>query len=157
MRLVHLVPAGAVLLVLGGIFGAAQLARPAPAGSGQAALPPQQVTVTSAARACPPVQGGGSGQVAFIAGPTASGPGGQPGQAALAPVPLAGAQLKPVSPISPAGPGALWMLNVPAAQSVSKKATQVVPGLVGDRERHHGAGHGGRGGQRLRPGQHPLR
>ena len=67
-------PAGAVLLVLGGIFGAAQLAGPAPAGSGQAALPPQQVTVTSAARACPPVQGGGSGQVAFIAGPTASGP-----------------------------------------------------------------------------------
>jgi len=128
VRPVHLVPAGAVLLVLGGIFGAAQLAGPAPAGSGQAALPPQQVTVTSAARACPPVQGGGSGQVAFIAGPTASGPGGPPGQAALAPVPLAGAQLKSVSPISPAGPGALWMLNVPAAQSVSKQATQVVQG-----------------------------
>jgi hypothetical protein len=118
-----------VVLVLGGIFGAAQLAGPVSAGSGHAAVPPQQVTVTSAARACPPVQGGGSGQVAFIAGPSASTASGSAGQAALAPVPLAGAQLRPVSPISPADPGALWMLNIPAAQNVSKKAaTQAVQG-----------------------------
>jgi hypothetical protein len=122
VRAAHLVPAGVVVLVLGGIFGAAQLAGPVPAGAGQPAMPPQHVTVTSAARACPPVQGGGSGQVAFIAGPSASAASGPAGQAALTPVPLAGALLRPVSPISPADPGALWLLNIPAPQNVSKKA-----------------------------------
>src|SRR5580704_13588816 len=122
MRAAHLVPAGVVVLVLGGIFGAAQLAGPAPAGAGLPAMPPQHVTVTSAARACPPVQGGGSGQVAFIARPSASAASGPAGQAALTPVPLAGALLRPVSPISPADPGALWLLNIPAPQNVSKKA-----------------------------------
>ena len=143
MKAARLVPAGVVVLVLGGIFGAAQLAGPAPVSSGPAAGPSKQVTVTSATRACPPVQGGGSGQVAFIAGPTvsraavsgaaasgptASGAAGSPGQAALAPVQLAGAQLKPVSPISPAGLGALSMLNVPAAQTVTKKSGPAVQG-----------------------------
>ncbi len=69
MRPIHLVPAAVVLLALGGIAAAAQLAGPAasaasaaPAGSGpgHAVMAPRQVAVTSAARACPPVQGGGS-------------------------------------------------------------------------------------------------
>ena len=125
MRPVHLVPAGVVLLALGAIAGVAQFAAPAAPGPGQAAAAPQQVAVTSAARACPPVQGGGPGQVAFIAGsPGDSGS----GQAELAPLPLAGAQLRTLNPISPAEPGLLSMLTTPAAQSASKKATTVLQG-----------------------------
>jgi hypothetical protein len=135
VRPVHLVPAGVVLLALGGIAAGAQLAGPAapaaPAapGSGHAAMAPQQVAVTSAARACPPVQGGGSGQVAFIAGSPAtssSRPG--EGQAELAPLPLAGAQLRTLNPISQTQPGLLSMLTTPPAQSTSKKATTVLQG-----------------------------
>jgi hypothetical protein len=135
VRPIHLVPAGVVLLALGGIAAGAQLAGPAapaaPAapGSGHAAMAPQQVAVTSAARACPPVQGGGSGQVAFIAGSPAtssSRPG--EGQAELAPLPLAGAQLRTLNPISQTQPGLLSMLTTPPAQSTSKKATTVLQG-----------------------------
>ena len=125
MRPIHLVPAGVVLLALGAIAGVAQSASPAAPGPGQAAAAPQQVAVTSAARACPPVQGGGSGQVAFIAGsPGDSGS----GQAELAPLPLAGAQLRILNPISQTEPGLLSMLTTPAAQSASKKATTVLQG-----------------------------
>jgi hypothetical protein len=138
MRPAHLVPAGAVLLALGVIAGVAQLARPAssvPAPGGA----PRQVAVTSAVRACPPIQGGGAGEVAFIAGPpsaaspaAASPAGGQPaggrGQAELTPLPLAGAQLRPLSPIIQADPGTLSMLTTPAAQSASKKAATVPAG-----------------------------
>ena len=133
MRPIHLVPAGVVLLALGGIAAAAQLAGPAAPsapGPGHAAMAPQQVAVTSAARACPPVQGGGSGKVAFIAGSPAassSGPGSE-GQAELAPLPLAGAQLRTLNPISQTQPGLLSMLTTPAAQSTSKKATTVLQG-----------------------------
>ena len=129
MRPVHLVPAGVVLLALGAIAAAAQLAGPAAPsapGPGHAAMAPQQVAVTSAARACPPVQGGGSGQVAFIAGSPAASRGA--GQAQLAPLPLAGAQLRTLNPISQTQPGLLSMLTTPAAQSTSKKATTVLQG-----------------------------
>jgi hypothetical protein len=131
MRPIRLVPAGAVLLALGGIAAAAQLTAPAAPspGPGHAAMTPQQVAVTSAARACPPVQGGGSGQVAFIAGsPEASSSGPGSGQAQLAPLPLAGAQLRTLNPISQTQPGLLSMLTTPAAQSTSKKAATVLQG-----------------------------
>jgi hypothetical protein len=92
-------------------------------------MAPQQVAVTSAARACPPVQGGGSGQVAFIAGsPAASSSRPGEGQAELAPLPLAGAQLRTLNPISQTQPGVLSMLTTPPAQSTSKKATTVLQG-----------------------------
>jgi hypothetical protein len=111
MKLAHLVPAGVVLLALGVIAGAAQLAAPAAPGPVHASVASQQVAVTSAARACPPVAGGGPGRVAFIAaGPStgpSTGPSGGAGQAELAPLPLAGAALRALSPISPAQPGAL--------------------------------------------------
>ena len=128
MKLAHLAPAGVVLLALGVIAGAAQLAAPAAPGPVHASVAPQQVAVTSAARACPPVPGGGPGRVAFIAAVPSTGPPGGAGQAELAPLPLAGAALRALSPISPAQPGALSMLTTPAAQSASKQATTVLQG-----------------------------
>jgi hypothetical protein len=130
MRPVHLVPAGVVLLALGAIAGAAQFTGPATPGPGHAATAPQQVAVTSAARACPPVPGGGSGTVAFIAGPSGSpvaSPSG-PGQAELSPLPLAGAALRAPSPISQTEPGTLSMLTTPAAQSAGQKPATVLQG-----------------------------
>ena len=121
---VHLVPAGVVLLALGAIAGAAQLAAPAAPGPDQATVAPQQVAVTSAARACPPVQDGGPGQVAFIAAT----PSGGSGQAELAPLPPAGTALRALSPITAAQPGVLSMLTIPAAQSAGQKATPVLQG-----------------------------
>jgi len=124
MRPIRLVPAGVVLVALGAIGAAAQLAAPAANGAngangpGHAAMAPQQVAVSSATRACPPVQGGGSGKVAFIAASSAK-PG--PGQAQLAPLPLAGAQLRTQNPVSATQPGLLSMLTVPAAQPASKQ------------------------------------
>jgi len=128
MRPVHLVPAGVVLLAFGVIAAVAQLTSPAAPGPGLASMAPRQVAVTSAVRACPPVPGGGPGQVAFIAGPPVASPSGGSGQAELAPVPLAGAALRALSPISAAGPGALSVLTTPAAQSTSKNATTVLQG-----------------------------
>jgi Family of unknown function (DUF5719) len=121
VRPVHLVPAAVVLLALGGIAGAAQLAAPAAPGPAHAATP-QQVAVSSAARACPPVAGGGSGTVAFLAGSPAASRSG-PGQAELTPLPLAGTALKALGPIRQTEPGALSMLTIPAAQSASKQST----------------------------------
>ena len=63
MRLVHLVPAGVVLVALGAVAGATRLNHPAAPGPAAAAVS-RQVAVTSAARACPPAQGSGSGPVA---------------------------------------------------------------------------------------------
>ena len=130
MRPVRLVPAAVVLLALGAVAAVAQFDRPAAAPPGHAVMPPRQTAVTSAARACPPVPGGGSGTVAFIAGPSpaASGPAGRPGQAELAPLPLAGAELRAAAPVSPEVPDTLQMLAIPAAQSASKKNTQVLQG-----------------------------
>src|SRR5579859_7806039 len=131
MRPAHLVPAGVVLVALGAIAAAAQLATPAPAGKAQVAT--RQVAVTAAARACPPVPGGGSGQVAFIAaspaasaGPatgTGTGTGTGASQAQLTPLPLAGTQLQIPNPISATQSGLLSMLTTPATQSASKKTS----------------------------------
>ena len=126
MRPVHLVPAGVVLLALGTIAGIAQFTAPAAPGPGHP-VAPQQVAVTSAARACPPVLGGGSGTVAFLAGSPAAPPSG-PGQAEIAPLPLAGAAVRALSPIETAGPGALSMLGIPAAQSAGQQAATVPSG-----------------------------
>jgi len=124
---VHLVPAGVVLLALGTIAGVAQFTAPAAPGQGHPALAPQQVAVTSAARACPPVPGGGSGTVAFLAGSPGAPPSG-PGQAELAPLPPAGAAVRALSPIRAAGPGALSMLATPARQSAGQQAATVLSG-----------------------------
>jgi len=124
---VHLVPAGVVLLALGTIAGVAQFTAPAAPGQGHPALAPQQVAVTSAARACPPVPGGGSGTVAFLAGSPGAPPSG-PGQAELAPLPPAGAAVRALSPIRAAGPGALSMLATPATQSAGQQAATVLSG-----------------------------
>ncbi len=121
MRPVHLVPAGAVLLALGAIAGAAQLVSATAPAAAHAATAAQQVAVTSAARACPPVPGGASGRVALIAAePTAKA---SPGLAELAPLPLAGVELRTLNPISQTQPGLLSLLSIPAAQSVTKKTT----------------------------------
>jgi Family of unknown function (DUF5719) len=132
MRPVQLVPAAVVLLALGAIAGAAQLATPKAPGPARAATASQQVAVTSADRACPPVPGGGSGTVAFIAASPAASPSGS-GQAELAPLPLAGAAVGALSPIRATEPGALSMLTIPAAQSKQspskgKKAAPVLQG-----------------------------
>jgi Family of unknown function (DUF5719) len=127
MRPVRLVPAGVVLLALGAIAGAAQFTTPAAPVPSRTAMAPQHVAVTSAARACPPVSGGGSGTVAFIAGSPTALPSG-PGQAELAPLPLAGIVLRTPNLIAAAGPGTLSMLTIPAAQSAGKKAATVLQG-----------------------------
>jgi hypothetical protein len=130
MRPAHLVPAGVALLALGAIAAAAQFAGPAAPAPDQATMAPQQVAVTSAVRACPPVEGGGPGQVAFIAGSPAASPSRASGQAELVPLPLAGAALRAVSPIRATEPATLSMLTTPAAQSADqdKKAAAVLQG-----------------------------
>jgi Family of unknown function (DUF5719) len=134
MRPAHLVPAAVVLLALCAVAAVAQLVRPAPASTNQPAAVPRLVSVVSAARVCPPAQGGGSAKVALIAGSIGS-PGSPsptsavgPGQVELTPLPLAGVQLRGVSPISQTGPDALSLLSVPAASSVSKKGATVSEG-----------------------------
>jgi Family of unknown function (DUF5719) len=139
MRPVHLIPAAAVLLGLGVIAAVAQFGQPAATAPSQAVTMPGQAAVASAARACPPVPGGGSGTVAFIAGQPSSSSGPAPaarqaggsgrasgsGRAELAPLPLAGAELRVASPISQEVPGVLQMLTIPAAQGAGKN-TQVL-------------------------------
>ena len=137
MRPVQLVPAAVVLLALGAVASVAQFTTPAAPGPGHATAP-RQVAVSSAVRACPPVPGGGAGKVAFIAAPpsspgstgtpgSAAGSGG-PGQAELTPLPLAGAQLQALSPISQTQAGLLSILTTPAAQSTTKKPTTALQG-----------------------------
>jgi Family of unknown function (DUF5719) len=142
MRPVHLVPAAAVLLALGAIAAVAQFGQLAATAPSQAITAPGQAVVTSAARACPPVPGGGSGTVAFIAGPPSSSSGpasvagqaggfgqaGGSGQAELTPLPLAGAELRAARPVSQDVPGLPQMLTIPAAQGASKTTTQVLQG-----------------------------
>jgi Family of unknown function (DUF5719) len=136
MRPIQLIPAAAVLLALGVIAAVAQFGQPAATAPSQAVTAPGQAVVTSAARACPPVPGGGSGTVALIAGPPSSSAGSAStakrasgtGQAELAPLPLAGAELRAASPISQEVPGVLQMLAIPAAQGESRKNTQVLQG-----------------------------
>jgi hypothetical protein len=127
VRPVHLAPAAVVLLALAAIGVVAQVDHPA-ARVNPAATAMRQVAVTSAARACPPALGGGSGTIATIAGPAAStGPGGS-GQAELTSLPPAGVPLRPVSPVSENGPGALSLLTVPAASSAAKKGAPAATG-----------------------------
>src|SRR5271165_815667 len=135
MRLVHLVPAGAVLAALGVIAGAAQLVRPAaPGPDSAAAAVTRQVAVTSAARACPPVQGNGSGPVALIAGAagatSAAGPAtaGIGGQVELTALPPVGVPLRATGPVRTQGPGVLSLLTVPAGSSTTKKGASVAEG-----------------------------
>jgi hypothetical protein len=128
MRPAHLVPAGVVLLALGVIAGAAQFTAPPAPGPDHSAVALRQVAVTSAARACPPVPDGGSGTVAFVAGPPAASTSEGTGQADLTPLPLAGAALRALSPVRTAEPGALSMLTIPAAQSTGKGSATVLQG-----------------------------
>ena len=146
MRLVHLVPAGAVLAALGVIAGAAQLTHPAAPRPDSAAAVTRQVAVTSAARACPPAQGNGSGPVALIAGAvTATGPAapaiagqtgqagqagqtGQTGQVELTALPPAGVPLRATSPVRAQSPGVLSLLTVPAGSRTSTKGASVAEG-----------------------------
>jgi uncharacterized protein DUF5719 len=130
MKPVHLIPAAVVLLALAAIGVVAQVDHPA-ASVNPAATAIRQAAVTSAARACPPALGGGSGTIASIAAPAGSagsaGPAG-PGQAELTSMPLAGVPLRPVSPISEKSPGVLSLLTVPAAASAAKKGTPAPTG-----------------------------
>ena len=133
MRLVHLVPAGVVLAALGVIAAAAQLAHPAVPGPDSAAAVTRQVAVTSAARACPPAQGNGSGPVALIAGAAgatgAAGPAtaGIRGQVELTALPPA-VPLRTTGPVSGPSPGMLSLLTVPAGSSTSPKGASVAEG-----------------------------
>ncbi len=134
MRPVPALPAAVVLLALCVVAAVALLVKPTAPSANQVTTASRQVPVTSAVRACPPAQGGGSGEVALIAGsPRSQGspsPESAPGhgEVELAPLPLAGAQLRTVSPIGQADPGVLSLLTVPAAPSASKKGTTVSEG-----------------------------
>src|SRR5208282_1137396 len=137
------VPAGAVLAALGVIAGAAQLTHPAVPRPGSAAAATRQVAVTSAARACPPAQGNGSGPVALIAdAATAAGPAGpatagqpgqvgqmgQVGQVELTALPPVGVPLRATGPVRAQSPGALSLLTVPAGSRTPKKGASVAEG-----------------------------
>ena len=137
MRLAHLVPAAAVLAALGVIAGAAQLTHPAAPGSDSAAAVTRQVAITSAARACPPAQGNGSGPVALIAGaaaatgsaePAAAGQTGQTGQVELTALPPAGVPLRATGPVRTQSLGVLSVLTVPAGSPASKKGAPMAEG-----------------------------
>jgi hypothetical protein len=121
------VPAGVVLAALAAIAGAAHLAHPAAPGTKSAAVT-RQVAVTSAARACPPEPGSGSGSVAVIGGATGATASAPPGQVELTALPPVGAPLRATSPLRQQGPGGLALLTVPAGSSASKKDTPVPQG-----------------------------
>ena len=117
MRTARVVPAAVVLLGLGVIAGVAQLARPPATSTSQVSVASRPEAVSSAVRACPPAQGGGSAEVALIAGspgslgsPSPASAVG-PGQVELAPLPLAGIQARAVNPISQGDPGDLAPLD----------------------------------------------
>jgi len=128
MRAAHLVPAGAVLIALGAIGGAAQLYHPA--APAPAATVTRQVAVTSAARACPPAPGGGPGPVALVAGAGSAGAAGSAmaGGVELTALPPAGESLRPAAPVRAPGAGAVDLLTVPAGASASKKGGAVAQG-----------------------------
>ncbi len=140
MRAVHLVPAALVLAALGAIGGVAQLGHPAtaPAPAYSPAYSPasspavtRQVPVTSAARACPPAPGGGAAPVALLAGGASAagkGPRGQRDQVELTPLPPAGLPVRTTGPVRAQGPGALWMLTLPAVAATGKKDTPAAQG-----------------------------
>ena len=97
----------------------------------------RQVAVTSAARACPPAQGSGSGPVALIAGaaaatgpagPATAGQAGQTGQVELTALPPVGVPLRAPGPVRAQSPGVLSLLTVPAGSRASKKGASVAEG-----------------------------
>ena len=116
-------PAGAVLVALGVIAGAAQLTHPAAPAT--AATVARQVAVTSAARACPPARGSGSSPVALIGGAAGASAAGQVELTALPPV---GVPLRATGPVRAQSPGALSLLTLPAGSSTAKKGTSVAEG-----------------------------
>src|SRR6266487_1704725 len=147
MRAVHLVPAVAVLVALGAIGGVAQLGHPATAqrpatlGPASSAAAIRQVPVTSAARACPPVPGGGAAPVALLAGGSGAGgsspagsntaghgPTGQRGQVELTALPPVGLPVRAAGPVRAQSPGALALLTLPAAKAAGKQAGQQATG-----------------------------
>ena len=147
MRAVHLVPAAAVLVALGAIGGVAQLGhpattqRPATLGPASSAAAIRQVPVTSAARACPPVPGGGAAPVALLAGGSGAGgsspagsntaghgPTGQRGQVELTALPPVGLPVRAAGPVRAQSPGALALLTLPAAKAAGKQAGQQATG-----------------------------
>src|SRR6266566_8239267 len=147
MRAVHLVPAAAVLVALGAIGGVAQLGHPATAqrpatlGPASSAAAIRQVPVTSAARACPPVPGGGAAPVALLAGGSGAGgsspagsntaghgPTGQRGQVELTALPPVGLPVRAAGPVRAQSPGALALLTLPAAKAAGKQAGQQATG-----------------------------
>jgi hypothetical protein len=147
MRAVHLVPAAAVLVALGAIGGVAQLGHPATAqrpatlGPASSAAAIRQVPVTSAARACPPVPGGGAAPVALLAGGSGAGGSspsgsntvshgstGQRGQVELTALPPVGLPVRAAGPVRAQSPGALALLTLPAAKATGKQAGQQATG-----------------------------
>ncbi len=131
MRVVHLLPAGVVLVALGAIGGVAQLDHPAAPSQNPSSTVTRQVAVTSAARACPPALGGGSAPVALLAGPV--GPAGAAGagirgQVELTALPPAGLPLRPAGPVRAQSPGVFSLLTLPAGTSTSKKGAPVAQG-----------------------------
>src|SRR6266568_1506519 len=141
MRAVHLVPAAAVLVALGAIGGVAQLGHPATVGPASSAAAIRQVPVTSAARACPPVPGGGAAPVALLAGGSGAGgsspagsntaghgPTGQRGQVELTALPPVGLPVRAAGPVRAQSPGALALLTLPAAKAAGKQAGQQATG-----------------------------
>jgi Family of unknown function (DUF5719) len=125
VRAVRLVPAGVVLLALGGVAGAAQLARPAATTASPVIHGTRQVQVTSAVRACPPAQDG-PGTIALIAAP--GGPAGKPGLAGLAPLPSSGTRPRATGPISQRNPGVLSLLTLPATTGPTTGTTGTTAG-----------------------------
>ena len=129
MRVSQLVPAAVAAVALAAIGGVAELGHPAAPHPAPAATAPRQVAVTSAARACPPALGGGSGPVALIAGTAAAeSSASQAGQAELTALPPVGQSLRASGPVLAQSPGVLSLLTVPAAASTTKKGTSVAQG-----------------------------
>ncbi len=133
MRAARLVPATMVLVALAAIGGVAELSHPAASNPGRAAAVIRPVTVISAARACPPAPGNGSGPVALITaadqGPATAG---NQAQAELTALPPAGQAVRPTAPLRVQSPGVLSLLTVPAGTSTNsskgKKGTPVALG-----------------------------
>jgi hypothetical protein len=131
MRPVRLVPAGVVLLALGALGAVAQLDHRVAPSPDSAATVTRQVAVTSAARVCPPAQGGGAGPVALLAGAaraaSTKGPA-TAGRVELTALPPAGVPLRPAGPVRAPGPGVLSVLTLPAGSSTGKQGTSVAEG-----------------------------
>src|SRR6266699_3512484 len=134
MRVVHLLPAGVVLVALGAIGGVAQLDHPAAPSQNPSSTVTRQVAVTSAARACPPALGGGSAPVALLAGPAvpaaaagASHPG-TSGQVELTALPPAGLPPHPAGPVRAQSPGVFSLLTLPAGPSTGSKGAPAAQG-----------------------------